>query len=192
MIANRLFALMLSVPVLLALVYCGGSDSTPPTTPTPGPTVAPTTNPPPVGPLSCDPTPPPLDSFRLKVHLDAGNKKTLDSTPIVLNVDNYCQSVGLDGDYCLTRPEGHPERQDCDRMAVGIADDTGRYGPTWFYDGQPCHDLAPGEDGCSNHPDNQFLVIAKGRAEVAACADPNGERICGGCRIAPGNSRCDN
>lgn len=192
MTAKRLSALILAAPLLLALVYCGGSDSTPPTSPTPAPTVAPTTNPPPVGPLSCDPTPPPLWGFRVKVHLDAGNKKTMDSTPLVQNMDNYCQLTGQDGDRCLTRLEGDPEREACDYMAVGMALDTGRYGPTWYYDGLPCHDLAPQEDGCQNHPDNQFLVIAKGTAEVAACAEVEGERVCGACRIAPGNDSCNN
>lgn len=198
MIAKRLSALLLAVPVLFALAHCGGSSSTPPTSPTPGPTVAPTAPPPVVGPLSCDPTPPPLHSFRVKVQQNLGFRKTLDSTPLVLNIDGYCQATGQDGDFCYTRLEGHPERQDCDRMAVGMAGDTGRYGPTWFYNGEPCKDLESGEAGCSNHPDNQFLVIAKttATAEVAACADPDlstdGSRVCGACRINENNNRCDN
>jgi hypothetical protein len=196
MIAKRLFALIMAVPVLVALVYCGGSDSTPPTSPTPAPTVAPTSNPPPVTPLSCDPTPPPLNRIRVNVHQNIGFRKTLDSTPFVDNVDGYCERTGQDGDFCLTRLEGDPQRQDCDRMAVGMAGDTLRYGPTWFFNGEPCKDLESGEEGCSNHPDNQFLVIAKGTGEVAACASEevsvDGSRVCGGCRINPNNSRCDN
>jgi hypothetical protein len=80
-------------------------------------------------------------------------------------------------------------------MAVGMARDTGRYGPTWFYNGEPCKDLAPNELGCQNHPDNQFLVVAKGVAEVAACAfeaSSTGDRVCAECNISPDNSRCDN
>jgi hypothetical protein len=59
----------------------------------------------------------------------------------------------------------------CDQMAVGRAGDTGRYGPTWFYNGRPCT-AAVGENGCSNHPDNQFLVVTRGDGEYAACAAP--------------------
>jgi hypothetical protein len=82
-------------------------------------------------------------------------------------------------------------------MAMGIAKDTGRYGPIWFFEGEGCKDLSPGEEGCNNHPDNQFLVIAKGTGRVAACASTdvpiadNGSR-CGECEINPNSGRCTN
>jgi hypothetical protein len=192
--AKRLAGLAMTAPVLFAVVHCGSSDSTPPTTPTPAPTVAP---PPPAPPvvLHCDPTPPPLRGIRVSVHQNSGFRKTLDSLPIVINVDDYCARTGQDGDFCRTRLEGNPQREDCDRMAMGIAPDTGRYGPRWLFEGKPCKDLEPGESGCNNHPDNQFLVIAKGSGRVAACASQDvpiadeGSR-CGECAISPSSGGC--
>jgi hypothetical protein len=143
--------------------------------------------------LVCDPTPPPLYGIKVKVHQNQGFKKTMDSSPRVINVDNYCQRTGQDGDFCWTRFEGDPQRADCDRMAMGMAGDTGRYGPTWFFNGQPCKDLESGEEGCSNHQENQFLATAKGNGRVAACASEDvpveGDR-CGECIISPGSDRC--
>ena len=75
--AKRLLGIALAVPALFAVVYCGGSNSAPPTTPTPAPTVAPTAPPPPTA-LHCDPTPPPLYGVRVKVHQNSGFRKTLD------------------------------------------------------------------------------------------------------------------
>ena len=95
MSAKRLLGITLAAPALLAVVYCGGSsDSTPPTTPTPAPTAGPTA-PPPLGPLRCDPTPPPLYGFRMKVHQNSGNRKTIDATPLVFNVDGNTATYEL-------------------------------------------------------------------------------------------------
>jgi hypothetical protein len=190
---KRFLGLSLGAPALLAVVYCGSSsDSAPPTTPTPGPTVAPTA-PPPAASLRCDPTPPPLYGILLKVHQNSGRRKTLDSTPRVVNVDNYCQRTGQDGNFCFTRLEGNPQRADCDKMAMGIAPDTGRYGPRWLFDNTPCGDIPADASGCNNHPDNQFLVIAKGTGQVTACAAQDvpieGDR-CGNCRINPASGQC--
>jgi hypothetical protein len=192
--AKRLLSITLAAPALFAVVYCGSSDSTPPTVPTPAPTTGPTA-PPVLGPLHCDPTPPPLYGFRMKVHQNSGNRKTIDSTPQVINVDGYCQATGQDGNFCFTRLEGNPQRADCDAMAVGVAPDTGRYGPRWLFDGEACGDIPAGGSGCNNHPDNQFLVIAKGSGRVAACATQDvpiaaGGSRCGECRISPNNGRC--
>ena len=193
--AKRLLGITLAAPALLAVVYCGSSDSTPPTPPTPAPTTGPTA-PPPRGPLHCDPTPTPLYGFRVNIHQNSGNRKTLDSTPLVIDVDGYCQSTGQDGRFCLTRLEGNPQREDCDAMAVGVAPDTGRYGPRWLFNGDACGDIPAGASGCNNHPDNQFLVIAKGTGRVAACAShdvpiaEDGGSRCGECRINPSSGRC--
>ena len=78
---------------------------------------------------------------------------------------------------------------------MGMAPDTGRYGPRWLFEGEPCGDLEPGEEGCNNHPDNQFLVIAKGTGRVAACASrdvaiADGGSRCGECKISPSSGRC--
>jgi hypothetical protein len=122
--------------------------------------------------------------MRVKLQLDNGFRKQLDSWPLVPNVDNYCRRVGLDGIRCETRPEDHAQRPACDALVVGRATDTGRFGPTWSRNDQPCIPAAnPGDPGCSNHPDNQFLVIARGRGTYLACAS-------GSVPLADGGSRC--
>ncbi len=191
MTAKSLTVPCLAVPVLVAIIYCGGSSPSPPTLP--APTVAPTPDPTPtpLAPLSCDPTPPPLHGVKVKIHSDSGFRKTMDSRPLVANVDNYCQRTGQDGRFCFTRLEGHPEQADCDRMAMGIAD-TGRYGPTWSFEDAPCAEDGS-EPGCYHHPSNQFLVIAKGNGRVEACAAediPVDESRCGRCRISESSAEC--
>ena len=186
-----------SVRALLVLVAaaalpgCAGSDS--PTVPsTPAPTMQPTPVPTPTpAALTCSPTPPPLRYVAVKIHDDQGYRKVLDSKPIVQNVDGYCARVGVPGKlYCDTRLEGDPQREACDFMAMGRAKDTGRYGPTWSYDGKPCA-AGPEEPGCANHPTNQFLAVAKGAGEFMACAaddvpvDPEEGSRCGLIRIEP-------
>jgi len=193
---KRLPVVCLLAGAATALAHCGGGSS-PTSNPTPRPTVAPTPTPAPtVAPLSCDPTPPPLIGIRVNVHIDQGYRKTLDSKPLVENVDNYCQRVGVPGtQFCFTRLEDDPARADCDRMATGIAADTGRYGPQWYYEGVEC---AGGGDqpGCNNHPDNQFLVIAKGEGVFEACAShdvavsENGSRCSAPCRLSPSSGEC--
>jgi hypothetical protein len=123
---------------------------------------------------ACNPTPPPLYGIRVGVIFDSGGlRRTLDSRPIVANVDGYCGKAGFDAKaaFCFTRQEDDPQAAACDYLAVGRAGDTGRYGPTWYYNGKPCT-AAAGENGCSNHPDNQFLVNTRGDGEYAACAAP--------------------
>jgi hypothetical protein len=110
--------------------------------------------------------------MKIKVHVDQGYRKMLDSKPIVDNVDGYCAKVGFSGSapYCDTRQEGDVQREACDALAVGKAEDTGRYGPTWSFNDQPC--AAPGSpasEGCVNHGENQFMVIAKGPGIYLAC-----------------------
>ena len=182
-----------AVPALIAIISCGGSSPSPPTSPTPAPTVAPTPQPTPtpLAPLTCDPTPPPLHGVKVKVHSDSGFRKTMDSRPLVVDIDNYCQRTGQDGYFCFTRLEGDPQQADCDRMAMGIAD-TGRYGPTWTFDDVPCTDDGS-EPGCYHHPSNQFLVIAKGDGSVQACAAedvPVNDSRCGSCRISETSGEC--
>jgi uncharacterized Zn-binding protein involved in type VI secretion len=186
-------ALVACLLVAAAFFVRCGSTPPPPTVPTPLPTLAPTPTPAPtLAPLMCSPTPPPLYGIKVNVHIDQGYRKTLDSKPLVVNVDHYCQRVGLSGHFCFTRAEDDPQRADCDRMAMGVAADTGRYGPTWRYNGQPC---AGGGDqpGCNNHPENQFLVIAKGAGEFAACAAKDvpieGDR-CGVCNVIVESGHC--
>ncbi len=159
----------------VALEACGSSSSAPPTTPTPiakSPTPVPT----PTGivlpaGMTCSPTPPPLLRMEIKVHADEGGRVVLDSKPVVPNIDHYCDRVGFgDWKFCDTRPEGDPQRVACDYLATGKAIDTGRWGPNWIGEGKPC---GAEFSLCANHPDNQFLAIAKGHGEFQACVSPD-------------------
>ena len=111
-------------------------------------------------------TPPPLYGLRLKVH----NARTLDSRPQVINVDGFCAKAGFDpgAKFCYTRQEGDPQSVACDYLAVGKASDTGRWGPTWTFNGDPC----TANGGCTNHPDNQFLVLMNADGKYLACVAP--------------------
>jgi hypothetical protein len=159
----------------LTLVQCGSSASSPsgtPTspvvTPTPTPTAAPTPGPTlPLG-MTCSPTPPPILRMQLKVHSIEGGRTVLDSKPLVVNVDHYCDRVGFgDWKFCDTRPEGDPQRVACDYLVTGKAEDTARWGPTWFYSSDLC---AYFPDSCANHPTEQFMAIAKAKGTFEACA----------------------
>jgi hypothetical protein len=109
--------------------------------------------------------------MQVKVQQENGDRTVLDSSPLVANVDHYCDKVGFgDWKFCETRPEGDPERVACDYLAVGKAGDTGRWGPTWIGEGKPCGSEF---SQCVNHPDNQFLAIVKGKGEYQACAAEN-------------------
>jgi hypothetical protein len=169
---------------VLAISGCGGSGSGNPNPPS---TLPPITTPPTtlvVTSLCTAPTPPPLFGMRVKLQLDNGFRKQLDSWPIVPDVDGYCRKVGLDGFRCETRGHDDPQRPACDALVVGRAGDTGRFGPTWSVDGKVCNPAVnPGDPGCSNHPDNQFLVIARGNGEFLACASDS-------VPLAEGGSRC--
>jgi hypothetical protein len=156
----------------LRLAGCGAGSSptqgpTPPVaTPTPTPTPTPDSGLPPG--MTCNPTPPPLLRMQLKVHADSGDRKVLDSKPVVVNVDGYCDRVGFGSwKFCDTRPEGDPQRGACDYLVAGKAEDTGRWGPTWFYETDLC---AYFPDECANHPSNQFMAVAKGKGIYEACA----------------------
>ena len=127
------------------------------------------------------PTPPPLLRMQLKVHAGEPGRFVLDSKPLVVNENGYCDKVGFgDWKFCETRPEGHPEREACDYLVTGKAQDTGRWGPTWYYGDALCASL-PGV--CGNHGGNQFLAIAKDKGEYRACAAP-------GWPLAPSGTRC--
>lgn len=198
------FAPVVAALCLAALVGCGGggAGSNPTPVPTPVPTPAPTPTPVPTTALPpglvCDPTPPPLYGINVKVHNDLGGRKTLDSRPVVINMNNYCEKAGFasTAKFCFTREEGNPQSTACDYLAVGISAETGRWGPTWSYNDKPCT-AGAGENGCSNHPDNQFLVNTRGDGTFEACVaadiplsqnpDLPGSR-CGKCTIVNGGS----
>jgi hypothetical protein len=176
-------AAFLGAAALAALFGCGESSSNPVTPPTPTPTPVPTPTPP---TLTCSPTPPPLYGIRITLRDGSGYRKIIGATPIVANYDEYCGKVGFDPHqfFCETRVAGDPARAACDAMAVGRSGDTGRYGPTWYYEGGPCAQTGDTQ-GCENHPTDQFLAYAKGSGEFAACAaasivvDPPDGNRCG-------------
>jgi hypothetical protein len=106
--------------------------------------------------------------MHVKVHSTDGGRIVLDSKPLVVNVDHYCDRVGFgDWKFCDTRPEGDPQRVACDYLVTGKAEDTGRWGPTWFYGRDLCADFP---DSCANHPSEQFMAIAKAKGTYEACA----------------------
>ena len=91
---------------------CGSSPATPPTAPKPVATLVPTPVPTPVGivlpaGMVCDPTPPPLLRLNVSEWRPHGDGWVLDSSPVVPNVDHYCDRVGFGNwKFCDTRMEG--------------------------------------------------------------------------------------
>jgi hypothetical protein len=124
---------------------------------------------PPVGSGCGRPYPPPLREISVKVHIDRGQFWVLDSTPLVGVDAAYCLSAGFtDGrSICAVRPEGSPERASCENWRMGVAEDTGRPGPTWRRNGALC---TGGASGCENEPSNQYLLIATLPGTYTACA----------------------
>lgn len=185
---------------------CGGSSNTSPNpnpSSTPVPAPSPTPVPTPDFKSQCgDPVPPPLYGMKLKVQVDNGFRKQIDSKPVVENVgrgnqsESYCGKVGFDfrAAFCDTRQEGSPQREACDALVVGKATDTGRIGPTWSKDGKPCDDAGAGTTGgCTNHQSNQFLVISRGDGDLLACAStewPATGARCGGCTVSVSSGVC--
>jgi hypothetical protein len=159
----------------MTLAQCGSSSSSPTATPTPAVVASPSpTSTPggssglPAGMVCGSPAPPPLLRMHLKIHAGETGRLVLDSKPLVVNESGYCDKVGFgDWKFCETRPEGHPEREACDYLVTGKAQDTGRWGPTWYFGDTLCASL-PGV--CGNHGGNQFLAIAKDKGEYRACA----------------------
>jgi hypothetical protein len=160
----------------MTLAQCGSSSSSPTANPAPAVIVSsPSATPPPgsssglpAGMVCGNPTPPPLLRMHLKIHGGESGRLVLDSKPLVVNENGFCDKVGFgDWKFCETRPEGHPERVACDYLVTGRAQDTGRWGPTWYFDDTLCASL-PGV--CANHSTNQFLAIAKDKGEYQACA----------------------
>ena len=136
-------------------------------------------NAPPRGSGCVKPYPPPVSRFNVKLHFKGDGPWTLDSTPIVGPDVAYCSAVGYtDGrSLCPVRPEGYPDREQCEAWRVGKATDTGRVGPTWSFGGQPC----TGADmGCENSPVNQYQVLVYVGGVYEACAE-NG--ACGSLKV---------
>ena len=119
--------------------------------------------------MVCSPTPSPLYRMKAKIHsADNPARLVLDSRPVVIGDDDYCDRVGFGAwKFCDTRPEGDEQRAACDWLVTGKAEDTGRWGPTWYYGSRLCSE-SPG--ACANHPTNQFMAIAKAKGVYTVCA----------------------
>ena len=201
----RLRLTFVLIAVASSSYSCGSGSSTGTNSnpiPAPPPATVPTPTPPPDFRALCgDPLPSPLYGMKVKINADNGFRKQMDSNPVVENTgrgtpDSYCGKVGFDSRalFCETRQEGHPQRTACDALVVGRASDTNRFGPTWTMNGRPCQSAdVPQQGGCSNHPDNQFLAIARGDGEILACASneyaATGAR-CGGCTVSLNSGVC--
>jgi hypothetical protein len=140
----------------------------------------------PKSPIYCVPTPPPLYTFRVKVHADVGYRKILDSRVLVGRDAAYCGSLGYGGSICVVRDENDSMAVTCGNAVAGKALDTRRYGPTWYVAAQrpdatgsfgslcrPTTD-ASNDAGCRNHPDNQFMLYAYGPGFFTACGETGG------------------
>ena len=190
----RLASFIFTAAMIGALAGCGsGTPSqpnqspTPIVSPTPTPTATPTGIVLPPG-MVCDPTPPPLYGFKVGVHdYDPVSGRTiLDSKPLVPNVNDYCSRTHQgSGKFCATRLEGDPQATACDYLMTGIAPSTGRWGPTWTFNGKPCGTVATDETftSCANHQHNQFMAIGKVSGHFEACASPE-------VPVSPGQGRC--
>jgi hypothetical protein len=184
--------LILGLTAALSLAGCGAATTSPNPHPTPTPVPIPSPTP------SATPTPSPFGQcVPTKVHVDNGFKKVLDARPVVGPDVAYCAQFGNGGKYCSTAPEGDPRAIPCDILVSGYASDTGRAGPTWTWSDSPtglppfrsCFPVgtdAGGTPGCENHPDNQFLVIARGTGSVLACSSAG---VCGGFNVDPSLTR---
>jgi hypothetical protein len=147
-------------------------------TPTPDATPAPSPTPGNPGEGSADcgtPLPPPLSSINVKIHVKGEDAWIIDSTPLVGPDPSYCASIGYtDGrSLCPVRLEGNAQREACELYVTGRAKDTGRPGPTWYFNGSLCTGPAM---GCKNHPDNQYQALVYRSGTIRACGT-NG--VCG-------------
>jgi hypothetical protein len=121
----------------------------------------------------------------VKVQNDQGYKKVLDSRALVGPDAAYCATLGLPGSICLVREEGDAQAVTCQNRAVGLAKDTRRYGPTWYwvplgsFDApklcRPVGDTTQ-DPGCKNHPTNQYFLNIYGPGKFLLCGE-NG--VCG-------------
>lgn len=161
--------------VFLMLSCGGGSSATAPTpAPTPIPTPTPDPTPTPIA-TSCDPLPPPIRNLKLRIQAKNREYWDVDATPLVGPNAQYCRQIGFtDGrSICSVRPEGDPQRAECEAYAVGIAEDTGVLGPTWTRNGEFC--TGP-ESECAHEPNNLFQVRVYTGGLIKACAD---NKACG-------------
>ena len=179
-------ALLMGVMFTVAYAGCGGSAAGPtgpvPTpVPTPTPAPSPTADPsiPPIGSGCGEPYPPELAMINVKVHVKAPEYWTLDSTPLVGPNPEFCAEIGYtDGrQFCPVRVEQNPERRACEAWVMGNAADTGKPGPTWYWEWeQYCTTLA--ESGCEHDPENPYALRVLKNGWYQACQG-GADGICG-------------
>lgn len=115
----------------------------------------------PPGYNGCWPKPPGLSRIKLDLMGGNGNRRVVDSTPIVCSA-NYCSAVGFVGRGCCpARPEGDPMRVKCEGELLG-RNSAGQIGPRWTY---------KGNGGVETHPANPFLAFGYGVGWVGACSN---------------------
>jgi hypothetical protein len=152
-------------------------------------------NAPPPGSGCGRPYPPPVTRFNVKIHVRNPESDpeawVLDSTPIVGPRPDYCKAIGFtDGRFfCPVRAESASDRYACENFAVGIAPDTGQYGPTWSHfaawnsarwekdSGHFC--VSREESGCARSAGNpyQLHVYPGGAGQYFVCTSDGS--ICG-------------
>jgi len=116
---------------------------------------------PPPGTTGCWPKPPGLHHINLHLMGGNGNRRVVDSTPIVCS-GSYCSAIGFSGRGCCPlRPEGDPMRVQCEGEVLG-KNPEGKIGPRWTYKGNGSVLVQPG---------NPFLAWAYGNGWVGACSN---------------------
>ena len=182
--------LALIVVLAAGLAACGGGAAGPPAAPgTPPPPVpSPTPSANPVAAACGQPLPAFTDAYGygIKVQLEpTNNKKILNASPAVRNID-YCQAAGFPNTLiCNTRKEDDPTRVPCDHYLSGMSNQ-GVPGPNWFQDfgDFPNEQFVPcGTPGttCSLKPENQYLLDINEVGRYVACSPATG--TCGDCVI---------
>ncbi len=166
--------LTIPIPSGLAPTPTPKPKPTPAPTPTPGTDPTPEPTPPPNAGKCGNPVPTkPIATFNVKIHIPGPNYYTLDSTPIVGPNKDYCRQIGYtDGRlFCPVRGDASKERKACEAYVVGKAKDTGKYGPTWYVDGQMCNGT-----NCEHDPDNPYLLHAFANGTYEVCSEDD---VCG-------------
>ena len=182
--------LFAAASALAAQLACGSSAGPPTTvvppttlpTPRPTPTPTPDSSIPPASSGCGEPYPPDLAQINVKIHVKAPEYWTLDSTPLVGPNPEFCREIGYtDGrEFCPVRVEQDSERKACEAWVMGNAEDTGKPGPTWYYEWeQHCTDLA--KDGCEHDPANPYSLRVLKPGWYQACHV--GLDVCGEVRV---------
>ena len=86
-------------------------------------------------------------------------------------MDGFCEKAGFDLEAPSSASRARKATSQataCDYLAVGKSAETGRWGPTWSWNGKPCT-AGGARTAAANHPDNQFLVITRGEGVFEAC-----------------------